>query len=472
MAKYGIIRMQKFHKDAILGIQKHNQREGENSKNKDIDSTRTMLNYDFVNEDKIKYHEEIKKMTATRVKRKIRNDAVLVAEFFVSASPEYMNAMSQDEQRKYFEASLDHIAGKYSQQNILYAVVHNDEATPHMHVGFVPITDDRRLAAKEYFHGKTKIRRIQDDFHNYMNKRGYDIERGEPSELQHKSVHEFKKQEREKELKHLQQLVAHKEKELQQMDNLVELKAGPRVEIRSERRIEELCSQPLEVEAAKSVMGSKVKVEEADFHELMSLTKELQQTLAAEHERTHALSHEVDRYEKENKALKHDLSETRQELEIYVAYQDGQVEKAKKQMRHKLVRDFSAEQKEKVKDEVKRELDTQYEAHISSLSDDLTIEKQKHEKTKKELVQVNEVNESLTQMNLGYIKDYVPKKELDEANKQVQELKEENKTLKAWKEKALNWIDQNVEKMKRISFFQYVGGIAKRSKRQEQDLER
>lgn len=472
MAKYGIIRMQKFHKDAILGIQKHNQREGENSKNKDIDSTRTMLNYDLVNEDKIKYHEEIKKMTATRVKRKIRNDAVLVAEFFVSSSPEYMHAMSSDEQRKYFEASLDHISGKYGQQNILYAVVHNDEATPHMHVGFVPITEDRRLAAKEYFHGKTKIRRIQDDFHNYMNKRGYDIERGEPSELQHKSVHEFKKQERQKELKHLQQLVAHKEKELKDMDNLLELKTAPPVEIRSERRIEELCSQPFEVEAAKSVMGSKVKVEEADFHELMSLTKELQQTLAAEHERTHALSHELDRYEKENKTLKHDLSETKQELEIYVADQDGQVEKAKKQMRQKLVHDFSAEQKENVKDEVKRELDTQYKAHISSLSDDLMIEKQKHEKTKKELVQVNEVNESLTQMNLGYIKDYVPKEKLDKANEQVHELREENKTLKAWKEKALNWIDKNVEKMKQISFFQYVGGIRKQSKRQEQDLER
>ncbi|MGG3186405.1 hypothetical protein ABEP42_00055 [Priestia megaterium] len=52
-------------------------------------------------------------------------------------------------------------------------------------------------------------------------------------------------------------------------------------------------------------------------------------------------------------------------------------EKAKKQMRQKLVRDFSAEQKENVKDEVKRELDTQYKAHISSLSDDLMIEKQK-----------------------------------------------------------------------------------------------
>ncbi|MCM3774324.1 plasmid recombination protein [Priestia aryabhattai] len=472
MAKYGIIRMQKFHKDAILGIQKHNQREGEKSKNKDIDSSRTMLNYDFVNEDKIKYHEEIKKMTATRVKRKIRNDAVLVAEFFVSASPEYMHAMSPDEQRKYFEAALDHISGKYGQQNILYATVHNDESTPHMHVGFVPITEDRRLAAKDYFHGKTKIRRIQDDFHNYMNKRGYDIERGEPSELQHKSVHEFKKKERQKELKQLEKQVAYKEKEIQRIDSFVELKTAPPVEIRSEKRIEELCSQPIDFEAPKTVMGSKVKVEEAVFHELISLTKELQQTLAAEHERTHALSHEVDRYEKENKALKHDLSETRQELEIYVAHQDGEVEKAKKQMRQKLVRDFSAEQKENVKDEVKRELDTQYVAHISSLSDDLTIEKQKHEKTKKELVQANEVNESLTKMNLGYIKNYVPKEELDKANQQVHELQEENKTLKAWKEKALNWIDKNVEKMKQISFFQYVGGIGKQSKRQDQELER
>ncbi|MEK1831387.1 hypothetical protein AAAC51_27865 [Priestia megaterium] len=44
-------------------------------------------------------------------------------------------------------------------------------------------------------------------------------------------------------------------------------------------------------------------------------------------------------------------------------------------------------------------------------------------------------------------------------NQQVHELREENKTLKAWKEKALNWIDKNVEKMKQISFFQYVGGL-------------
>jgi len=51
-------------------------------------------------------------------------------------------------------------------------------------------------------------------------------------------------------------------------------------------------------------------------------------------------------------------------------------------------------------------------------------------------------------------------------------LKEENKTLKAWKEKAFNWIDKNVERMKQISFFQYVGGIWKGNKEQKDEMER
>lgn len=50
----------------------------------------------------------------------------------------------------------------------------------------------------------------------------------------------------------------------------------------------------------------------------------------------------------------------------------------------------------------------------------------------------------------------MPKEELDKANEKVHELREENKTLKAWKEKALNWIDKHVEKMKQIWEFTSV----------------
>ncbi len=60
---------------------------------------------------------------------------------------------------------------------MLYATVHMDEATPHMHVGIVPITEDGRLSAKDFFNGKLKMKAIQDDFHRHMVKSGFDLER-------------------------------------------------------------------------------------------------------------------------------------------------------------------------------------------------------------------------------------------------------------------------------------------------------
>lgn len=66
----------------------------------------------------------------------------------------------------------------------------------------------------------------------------------------------------------------------------------------------------------------------------------------------------------------------------------------------------------------------------------------------------------------------MPKEGLDKANEKVHELREENKTLKGWKEKALNWIDKQVEKINQISSLQHVGGIHKRNKRRDQEIER
>jgi len=91
---------------------------------------------------------------------------------------------------------------------------------------------------------------------------------------------------------------------------------------------------------------------------------------------------------------------------------------------------------------------------------------------KKELVRATKVNDILTKMNFDYIENYVSKEELDQANEQVNELKKENKILKAWKGKSLNWIHKHGKKMKQISFFQHVGGIQRRNKNKGNELER
>lgn len=130
MAQYSIIRMQKFKKADLQGIQKHNQRQAKNSSNKDIDPERTKLNYDLINQEKIKYESAVKSKIAERVKRKTRDNSVVLCEFLISASPEYMQKLSPEEQKRYFQTSLEHIQAKYGAQNALYAVVHNDEGIP------------------------------------------------------------------------------------------------------------------------------------------------------------------------------------------------------------------------------------------------------------------------------------------------------------------------------------------------------
>lgn len=80
-------------------------------------------------------------------------------------------------------------------ENILYVTVHMDEKTPHMHFGVVPITEDGRLSAKEILGNKKAMTEFQDRFNQYVNDKGYKLERGAPkhkSECKHQEIEQFK----------------------------------------------------------------------------------------------------------------------------------------------------------------------------------------------------------------------------------------------------------------------------------------
>ncbi len=205
MASFGIIRMQKFKMTDVQGIQKHNQRQGISKSNLDIDYEKSNENYDLMNDGNLKYESEIKQQIGERVKRKMRANSVVLSEFMVTASPEFMESLSAEEQKKYFEQSLDFLQERYGKQNTLYAVVHHDEKTPHMHVGIIPITKDERLSAKDIFN-RVELQNLQTEFTKHMQQNNFDIERGKPSDKKHLSPQEYKeKMDLEKEVKSLQQ---------------------------------------------------------------------------------------------------------------------------------------------------------------------------------------------------------------------------------------------------------------------------
>ncbi|MEW4236948.1 MobV family relaxase [Bacillus thuringiensis] len=229
MNKFAIIHMQKFQISDVQGIQKHNQRQGKSKSNLDIDYSKSEQNYDLLNQQKIRYESTIKQEISERVKRKPRANSVVLSEFVVTASPDYMHSLSLEEQKRYFESSLAFIQKRYGQQNTLYAMVHMDEATPHMHIGVMPITEDNRLSAKDMFTRKELIS-LQQDFPLEMQEKGFDVERGEGSEKKHLSPQAFKeKQDLEVEVEqlsnvktHLKTKVVETHNQLQQTTNYIE----------------------------------------------------------------------------------------------------------------------------------------------------------------------------------------------------------------------------------------------------------
>ncbi len=98
--------------------------------------------------------------------------------FIISSSNEFFDTLSPERQKEYFQSSMKYLETLFGKKNTIYAVVHNDEHTPHMHFGFVPMTGDNRVCAKEVIN-RNILRQIQEELPKHLQKAGFDIERGE-----------------------------------------------------------------------------------------------------------------------------------------------------------------------------------------------------------------------------------------------------------------------------------------------------
>ena len=177
-AQYAILRFAKYKGPEIGHIESHNERTKEKyASNPDVDTSRSHLNFHLVTPQR-KYRAEAEKQIAEAGCR-TRSDSVRVVEALVTASPEFFKGKKKAEIKAYFQEALDFIQEHQDPRTIISAVVHMDEKTPHMHLCFVPLTEDGRLSAKEIVGNKKKLTQWQDQFWEYMVKKYPDLERGE-----------------------------------------------------------------------------------------------------------------------------------------------------------------------------------------------------------------------------------------------------------------------------------------------------
>ncbi len=142
------MRFSKYKGPEISRIEAHNERTKETyASNPDIDTSRTHLNTHLVFPPQ-HYRAEAERQIR-EANCRVRSDSIRLVEVLFSVSTGYFDGKSPEDIRAYYQRSLDFLCSRQDERTILSATIHMDEATPHMHVVFVPLTPDHRLSAKE-----------------------------------------------------------------------------------------------------------------------------------------------------------------------------------------------------------------------------------------------------------------------------------------------------------------------------------
>ncbi|HCC4226646.1 TPA: plasmid recombination protein [Escherichia coli] len=184
MANYAIMRCKKLTgMGSVASALQHCYRERETP---NADAERTPENHCSVSQSADEAMGKLREL----LPEKRRKDAVLAVEYVMTASPEWWNEATPRQQAEFFACSEQWLENKYGKDRVVAAVVHRDEATPHLSAFVVPLTKDGRLSAKEFIGGRAKMRNDQTTYAESVKMLG--LERGiEGSRATHQTVQHY-----------------------------------------------------------------------------------------------------------------------------------------------------------------------------------------------------------------------------------------------------------------------------------------
>ena len=203
---YGIMRVEKRGRADVYGIQLEANRTVEQHE-KGLEFDKSDIDWDKTNDNIFlvqteQWNREITKaikQIESETSKKTRKDAVVLLDGLFTASPEFFEGKTTQEIKMYFEDCLDFYVKEYCQGDetrVLNAVIHLDEATPHMQVASIPVytsESGNRLNAKIIMGNKTDYRKRQDRFFEAVSEK-YGLERGEPASAINDKVHTTKRE--------------------------------------------------------------------------------------------------------------------------------------------------------------------------------------------------------------------------------------------------------------------------------------
>ena len=166
--------LKKFTKNYFKKISKHCLREEIlKSEEENIDFLKSNQNYNLSNHGNsfVEVNDYFKKrLSELHLMR--RADVKVSCSWAITAPKDLPNNL----EREFFEASKEFLDKKYGAENNIFATVHYDEATPHMHYNFIPAVPDRKhggfkVSAFELLN-KTHLNTFHTEFEQFLKEKG------------------------------------------------------------------------------------------------------------------------------------------------------------------------------------------------------------------------------------------------------------------------------------------------------------
>ena len=203
---YAIVRNEKLTRDEAKGRYVHNERKTKGHTNKDIDPERTNLNYYF-KKNELSYIKEFDKLRKEKnLKGHIKSNSIILCEMLFTSDKEFFDDIGEQETKRYFEESYKFVCNykNLGEENIISAVVHLDEGTPHMHLVFIPVVHIKdkegnninKVCSRDFWKGRDSYRTLQNNFYDYITSKGFELERGievEETGAKHEKIEDLKK---------------------------------------------------------------------------------------------------------------------------------------------------------------------------------------------------------------------------------------------------------------------------------------
>lgn len=164
-------------------------------RNKDIDLSKTHLNYDLV-ESNLNLYQRVKKRVEEVIENsRIQKNSVVDVSNIITLNKEQFEEWGEDKSKEYFREVYNYFCDEFGKENVVSAKVHMDETTLHMHLHFVPIKDGK-LQCRSVLN-QSRFNKVHTNAAKYLQEKGFNVVRGNGKTKERgniDNIHEYKKE--------------------------------------------------------------------------------------------------------------------------------------------------------------------------------------------------------------------------------------------------------------------------------------